>query len=82
MHPLYAAQKVATLQLFIQSSKININVISADESELGGIGNQLTQVERYSRLEEYVEIIRSLFQSKSKVSYAGNFYKVKLDLYS
>jgi alkanesulfonate monooxygenase len=74
MHPFTVAKFVSSFALLYRR-KIYLNMITGTAtSDLQGLGGQLSHQDRYSRLGEFIDIVRQLLASTRPVTFAGKFY--------
>jgi alkanesulfonate monooxygenase len=74
MHPFTVAKFVSSFAL-LHCRKIYLNMITGTAtSDLAGLGEQRTHEERYSRLGEFIMIVRQLLTSTRPVTFLGKFY--------
>jgi alkanesulfonate monooxygenase len=74
MHPFTVAKFVSSFAL-LHRRKIYLNMITGTAtSDLAGLGEQRTHEERYSRLGEFIVIVRQLLASTRPVTFQGEFY--------
>jgi alkanesulfonate monooxygenase len=74
MHPFTVAKFVSSFAL-LYHRKIYLNMITGTAtSDLQGLGEQLSHQDRYSRLGEFIHIVRQLLASTRPVSFDGRFY--------
>jgi alkanesulfonate monooxygenase len=77
MPPFTAAKMVHSI-LSLYRRKLYLNMVSGQvESELEEVGNTLDKNERYSRLIEYAEIVRTLLASNEPLTFQGDYYNYK-----
>jgi alkanesulfonate monooxygenase len=75
MHPFTAAKFVSSFAL-LYGRKIYLNMITGTAaSDLHGLGEQLSHQDRYTRLGEFIHIVRQLLTSTRPVNFNGKFYK-------
>jgi alkanesulfonate monooxygenase len=75
MHPFTAAKFVSSFALLYRR-KIYLNMITGTAaSDLHGLGEQLSHQDRYTRLGEFIHIVRQLLTSARPVNFNGKFYK-------
>jgi alkanesulfonate monooxygenase len=74
MHPFTAAKFVSSFaQLY--GRKLYLNMITGTAvSDLQGLGDEQTRESRYSRLSEFVSVVRQLLTSTRPVNFEGKFY--------
>src|SRR6266568_6719905 len=74
MHPFTAAKFVSSIaQLY--GRKVYLNMITGTAvSDLQGLGDEQSRESRYSRLGEFVSVVRQLLTSPRPVNFAGKFY--------
>lgn len=76
MHPFTAAKLVSSLTQ-IYNRKIYLNMITGTAvNYLASMNDQCSHDDRYNRISEYIGIMRSLLESTSPVTFAGEFYRV------
>jgi len=74
MHPFTVAKFVSSFAL-LHRRKIYLNMITGTAtSDLAGLGEQRGHEERYSRLGEFILIVRQLLASTRPVTFRGEFY--------
>jgi alkanesulfonate monooxygenase len=74
MHPFTVAKFVSSFALLYRR-KVYLNMITGTAtSDLEGLGDQLSHQDRYSRLGEFIHIVRQLLASTRPVTFAGKFY--------
>jgi alkanesulfonate monooxygenase len=74
MHPFTVAKFVSSFALLYRR-KVYLNMITGTAaSDLQGLGEQLSHQDRYSRLGEFIDIVRQLLASSRPVTFAGKFY--------
>ena len=75
MHPFTAAKFVSSFAL-LYHRKIYLNMITGTAaSDLHGLGDeQLSHQDRYTRLGEFMHIVRQLLASTRPVNFNGKFY--------
>jgi alkanesulfonate monooxygenase len=74
MHPFTVAKFVSSFALLYRR-KVYLNMITGTAtSDLQGLGEQLSHQDRYSRLGEFIHIVRQLLASTRPVTFAGKFY--------
>lgn len=74
MPPLTAAKMVESLAL-IYGRKVCLNLITgAVKEELEEVGESINHEQRYERLEEYIQVVKSLLVSNGPVKFEGNYY--------
>jgi alkanesulfonate monooxygenase len=74
MHPFTAAKLVASFAL-LYNRKVYLNMITGTAtSDLHGLGDQLSHEDRYSRLGEFIYLVRQLLTSARPVNFRGRFY--------
>jgi alkanesulfonate monooxygenase len=74
MHPFTAAKFIASFAQ-LHARKIFLNMITGTAtSDLQGLGEQLSHHDRYSRLSEFIHILRQLLAGTRPVSFKGQFY--------
>lgn len=76
MHPFSAAKLVSSFAQ-IYNRKIYLNMITGTAvNYLTSMNDSLSHDERYSRVAEYIEIMRALLESTTPLTYTGRFYQV------
>ncbi len=76
MHPYAAAKIVATLG-FLYGRRVFLNMVAGGfKNDLLALNDTTPHDRRYDRLVEYTTIIRRLLESRSPVSFEGDFYKI------
>jgi len=74
MHPFTVAKFVSSFAL-LHRRKVYLNMITGTAtSDLLGLGEQRSHEERYSRLGEFILILRQLLAGTRPVSFHGKFY--------
>jgi len=74
MHPFTVAKFVSSFALLYRR-KIYLNMITGTAtSDLAGLGERRTHEERYSRLGEFIVIVRDLLASPRPITFQGEFY--------
>jgi alkanesulfonate monooxygenase len=74
MHPFTVAKFVSSFALLYRR-KVYLNMITGTAtSDLSGLGEQRSHAERYSRLGEFILIVRQLLASTRPVTFSGKFY--------
>jgi alkanesulfonate monooxygenase len=74
MHPFTVAKFVSSFAL-LHHRKVYLNMITGTAtSDLLGLGEQRSHEERYSRLGEFILIVRQLLASTRPVTFDGMFY--------
>jgi alkanesulfonate monooxygenase len=74
MHPFTVAKFVSSFAL-LYHRKVYLNMITGTAtSDLVGLGEQHSHQERYSRLGEFIRIVRQLLASTRPVSFNGKYY--------
>jgi alkanesulfonate monooxygenase len=74
MHPFTVAKFVSSIAL-LYHRKVYLNMITGTAtSDLQGLGEQLSHQDRYSRLGEFIHIVRQLLASTRPVTFNGKFY--------
>jgi alkanesulfonate monooxygenase len=74
MHPFTVAKFVSSIAL-LYYRKVYLNMITGTAtSDLQGLGEQLSHQDRYSRLGEFIHIVRQLLASTRPVTFNGKFY--------
>jgi alkanesulfonate monooxygenase len=74
MHPFTVAKFVSSFAL-LHHRKVYLNMITGTAtSDLLGLGEQRSHEERYSRLGEFILIVRQLLASTRPVTFDGKFY--------
>jgi alkanesulfonate monooxygenase len=77
MSPTLFAQVVNTLS-WMTEGRISLNIVSGiSPAEQAQYGDFLSHDERYARCNEFLEIIRGLWESESPLSYDGKHYLIK-----
>ena len=75
MHPFTAAKMVSSFA-YLYGRKVFLNMVTgAALSYLEGFNDRLEHDERYERLGEYIEIVKSLIAGQGLTSFDGKFYK-------
>jgi alkanesulfonate monooxygenase len=75
MHPFAVAKTVASL-VRLYERKIYLNmVVGTALSQQHALGDLLSHDERYVRLAEYIEIVKSLLNSKRPLNFTGTYYQ-------
>ena len=74
MHPFTVAKFVSSFALLYRR-KVDLNMITGTAtSDLGGLGERRSHEERYSRLGEFILIVRQLLASSRPVTFQGKYY--------
>jgi alkanesulfonate monooxygenase len=74
MHPFTAAKLVSSFAL-LYNRKVYLNMITGTaKSDLHGFDDRHSHEERYSRLGEFVHLVRQLLTSARPVNFRGRFY--------
>jgi alkanesulfonate monooxygenase len=74
MHPFTVAKLVSSFALLYQR-KVYLNMVTGTAlSDLRGLGEQCSHAERYSRLGEYIYVVRQLLAGTRPVNFKGRFY--------
>ena len=74
MHPFTAAKIVASFAL-LYDRKVYLNMITGTAtSDLYGLGDEHSHANRYSRLGEFISLVRELLTSARPVDFKGQFY--------
>jgi alkanesulfonate monooxygenase len=74
MHPFTVAKFVSSFALLYRR-KVDLNMITGTAtSDLAGLGERRTHEERYSRLGEFILIVRQLLTSSRPVTFQGKYY--------
>jgi alkanesulfonate monooxygenase len=74
VHPFTAAKFVSSFAM-LYHRKVYLNMITGTAtSDLQGLGEQLSHQDRYSRLGEFIHIVRQLLASTRPVTFEGKFY--------
>lgn len=77
MHPFTAAKLVSSFAL-LYGRKVYLNMITGTAtSDLRGLGDEHSHESRYSRLGEFIYLVRELLMSARPVSFEGRFYTTK-----
>jgi alkanesulfonate monooxygenase len=77
MHPYTVAQKIHSFSKLYRR-KVYLNfIVGTSLSDLEALNGLLQHGNRYSRLVEYIQIIRHLLTNNSPLSYEGQYYKTK-----
>jgi alkanesulfonate monooxygenase len=77
MTPPLFAQVVNTLS-WMTEGRISLNIVSGTSpAEQAGYGDFLSHDERYARCNEFLEILRGLWEGESPLSYDGQHYTLK-----
>ncbi len=75
--PTLAARKLATLDQF-SNGRLAVHIISGgDDADQGKDGDFVGHDDRYTRTDEYVEILRSIWTAKKPVDHEGRFYRFR-----
>lgn len=76
MHPFTAAKMVVSLYL-MHGRRVDINLITGTSLvEQDAFNDLLTHDERYDRLSEYAEVLRSLIFESRPLTYSGKYFKL------
>jgi alkanesulfonate monooxygenase len=74
MHPFTAAKLVSSFAL-LYGRKVYLNMITGTAtSDLHGLGDEHSHESRYSRLGEFISLVRELLTSARPVNFKGQFY--------
>jgi alkanesulfonate monooxygenase len=74
MHPFTVAKLVSSFALLYQR-KVYLNMVTGTAmSDLHGLGEQPSHEERYSRLGEFIHVVRQLLSGPRPVNFTGKFY--------
>jgi alkanesulfonate monooxygenase len=74
MHPFTAAKLVSSFAL-LYGRKVYLNMITGTAtSDLHGLGDGHSHESRYSRLGEFISLVRELLMSARPVNFRGQFY--------
>ena len=74
MHPFTVAKFVSSFALLYRR-RVYLNMITGTAtSDLQGLGAQLSHQDRYSRLGEFIHIVRQLLATPRPLTFAGKFY--------
>jgi alkanesulfonate monooxygenase len=74
MHPFTAAKLVSSFAL-LYGRKVYLNMITGTAtSDLHGLGDDHSHESRYSRLGEFISLVRELLTSARPVNFRGQFY--------
>jgi alkanesulfonate monooxygenase len=74
MHPFTAAKIVSSFALLYRR-KVYLNMITGTAtSDLRSLGDEQSHASRYSRLSEFIFLVRQLLTSTRPVSFKGEFY--------
>jgi alkanesulfonate monooxygenase len=77
LYPTVAAKALATLDQ-LSSGRVVVHFIAGgSDAEQAKEGDFLTKDERYSRLEEYIKILRRAWESEEPFDWDGKHYKFK-----
>ncbi|WP_245790553.1 LLM class flavin-dependent oxidoreductase [Streptomyces monashensis] len=77
MTPPLFAQVVNTLS-WMTDGRISLNIVAGiSPAEQAGYGDFLGHDERYARCNEFLEVVRGLWEGESPLSYDGRHYTVK-----
>ncbi|MFF3372353.1 LLM class flavin-dependent oxidoreductase [Streptomyces sp. NPDC002680] len=73
--PTHAARALATLDQ-ISNGRLSLHIISGgSDEEQHREGDYLNKTERYERSDEYIQILRKVWQADGPVSHEGKFFK-------
>jgi alkanesulfonate monooxygenase len=74
--PTYAARQFATLDQ-ISGGRVGIHIITGgDDVDLARDGDHLTKSERYARTDEYLQVMRRVWQDDAPFDHSGRHYRV------
>jgi alkanesulfonate monooxygenase len=74
MHPFTVAKFVSSFALLYRR-RLFLNMITGTaESDLYGLGEQLSHRDRYSRLAEFIDVLRRLLANTGPITFKGEFY--------
>jgi alkanesulfonate monooxygenase len=74
MHPFTVAKIVSSFTLLYRR-KVYLNMITGTAiSDLQGLGDEQSHVSRYSRLSEFIFLVRQLLTSARPINFKGEFY--------
>jgi len=77
MHPFTVAKFISSFAQFFER-KVYLNMVTGTAiSDLHGLGAQVSHEDRYSRLEEFIFIVRQLLLSRRLLTFEGKFYSVR-----
>lgn len=72
--PIQMARVIESSSLLF-NRKLYLNMVTgADPSELNQMQNNLKHADRYKRVVEYIEVLKSLLMSDKKITYKGEYY--------
>lgn len=75
LHPFTAARIITSFAL-LYCRKVYLNMITGTStSDLRGLGDDLSHASRYSRLGEFIFLLRQLLTSARPVNFKGEFYE-------
>jgi alkanesulfonate monooxygenase len=76
-HPFTVAKFVSSFASLYRR-KVYLNMITGTAiSDLDGLSSQLSHQDRYTRLDEFIGIVRELLSSRRPLSFDGKFYATK-----
>jgi alkanesulfonate monooxygenase len=74
MHPFTVAKFVSSFALLYRR-KVYLNMVTGTAiADLRSLGDQLSHHDRYSRLDEFIQIVQQLLSSARPVNFKGQFY--------
>jgi alkanesulfonate monooxygenase len=77
MHP-YAAAKMVSSLAFLHGRRIYLNMVAGGfRNDLRALGDETPHDDRYDRVVEYTLIVKRLLEGTEKVSFEGDYYRVK-----
>src|SRR5262249_28999959 len=77
MHPFSAAKMISSFA-YLYKRRVFLNLVTGTAvNYLSALGDKLEHDDRYSRLEEYVQIIKSLLAGQGLTSFDGKHYQVR-----
>jgi alkanesulfonate monooxygenase len=77
MSPIAAAKFISSIALMYQRRVVLNMITGTSTSDRENIGDQLSHLQRYERLHEYIDILKGLLTSSKLFQYDGSYYKYK-----
>lgn len=77
LYPTVAAKALATLDQLSRGRAVVHFIAGGSDAEQAKEGDFLNKQERYSRLEEYIKILRRAWQSEDPFDWHGKYYQFK-----
>lgn len=75
MYPTVAAKMLATLDQISKGRAVVHFIAGGSDHEQAREGDRLNKVERYARQEEYIRILRKVWESDEPFDWAGTYYQ-------